>query len=407
MTQSAVFQRNTPQDADYDEGMDETPHGFWSYVHDDNEGMHGAIRRVAEHVQAEYGVITGGLTLDLFLDNMKLKWGDKWRDRIREAVEQSTFFIPIITPRYFKSEECRRELMGFADQAQKMGREALIMPLYFVEVPELEAGNSDDPMIKLVADSQMKDWRTLRFLDLTTQPYRLALNELATRLVAISKERETATPAQPAPVEDDEDEQQAVATSPPGSSSSHANGDGMLEQIVEGEEALPRLVATLSAITQEIETVGELAVEATKDIEGKNSQGAGFKERLAITHRLAKQLDGPVDQLERLTSEYVADLLLVDPAIRHMIGLATQPGIDADERADFFSSIGAMIDGSEKGAEGITEMIESMGQATNLSRELDIPLNRLRASLQSMLDSNRRMDTWRAEIDAAGDGVTG
>lgn len=366
--------------------------------------MHGAIRRVAEHVQDEYGVITGGLELNLFLDNMKLKWGDKWRDRIREAVDNSTFFIPIITPRYFKSEECRRELLGFADQAQEMGREALIMPLYFVEVPELEAGNSNDPMIKLVADSQMKDWRTLRFLDFNTQPYRLALNELATRLAAVSGERETATPAKPAPAEEDDDEQQAVVISSP---SSPAAGDGILEQIVEGEEALTRLVSTLNTITQEIEKVDKLAVDATKDIEEKNAQGGGFKERLAIAHRLAKQLDVPVDQLERLTSEYVADLMLVDPAIRHMIGLVSQPGVDPDERADFFSSIRVMIDGSEKGAEGITEMIEALGEATNLSRELDAPLNRLRTSLQSMLDSNRRMDIWRSEIEAVEDGATG
>jgi hypothetical protein len=42
-----------------------TAQGFWSYVHKDNEGMHGAIVRVARHVQDEYGVITGGLELDL------------------------------------------------------------------------------------------------------------------------------------------------------------------------------------------------------------------------------------------------------------------------------------------------------------------------------------------------------
>lgn len=81
------------------------PQGFWSYVRKDDEGMHGAIIQVAKHVQDEFGVITGGIELDLFLDSMKLKWGDKWRLHIREAIENSTFFIPIVTPRYFKSEE--------------------------------------------------------------------------------------------------------------------------------------------------------------------------------------------------------------------------------------------------------------------------------------------------------------
>lgn len=37
-----------------------TAQAFWSYVHEDNDAMHGAIRRLAQHVQDEYAVLTGG-----------------------------------------------------------------------------------------------------------------------------------------------------------------------------------------------------------------------------------------------------------------------------------------------------------------------------------------------------------
>ncbi len=98
-----------------------TTQGFWSYVHEDDTAMHGIIRRLAKHVQDEYAVLTGSVELDLFLDSARLKWGDRWRSEIREALEGTTFFIPVITPRYFASEECRNELLGFADQAEQLG----------------------------------------------------------------------------------------------------------------------------------------------------------------------------------------------------------------------------------------------------------------------------------------------
>jgi hypothetical protein len=294
-------------------------------------------------------------------------------------------------------------LSSFAEQAKELGREALIMPLYFVEVPDLEAGDSDDPLIRLVADSQMEDWRTLRFLDETTQPYRLALGKLAERLREVSRERESASPSKSQPAEDDEESDQVTGSdlaTPPADGVSGPE-ERALDQLVEGEEAFPRLVVTLNNIAPEIKKIGEMSVEATKEIEVSDTQGRGFKGRLAVANRLASKFEVQADQLERLTSEYVADLLIVDPAVRRMIQLAAETGKQhSQETADFLSSIESMIDGSEDAAGGLRELIDSFDQAGSLTRVLDPPLNRLRSSLQSMIDSNKRMDHWRKDIEA-------
>lgn len=63
--------------------------GFWSYVRNDDKGMHGAIKRLAQHVKDEYGVLTGQ-ELDLFFDSASLKWGDDWDSQIRQALEATT-----------------------------------------------------------------------------------------------------------------------------------------------------------------------------------------------------------------------------------------------------------------------------------------------------------------------------
>jgi hypothetical protein len=52
-------------------------------------------------------------TLEVFLDRDSIRWGEEWRERIDSAVAGTTFFIPIVTPRYFLRKECRRELLSF------------------------------------------------------------------------------------------------------------------------------------------------------------------------------------------------------------------------------------------------------------------------------------------------------
>jgi hypothetical protein len=270
------------------------------------------------------------------------------------------------------------------------------------QVPELEAGDSEDPAIQLVADSQMKDWRTLRLLDQTTQPYRLALNELAVELCDLSRGREIVSRPQSSASEEDDDDEQGPDIDLRSSPKDLAPDEGFLEQLAEGEAAFPRLVETLSRIAPEVEQVGDLAAAATKEIEESDAKGGGFKGRLAIARRLGKKLIPQADQLEQLTSEYVADLLLVDPAMRTLIQVASEQAESSpDETAQFYSAIEGMIASSDQAAEGISEMIESMGGASKVSRELDAPLHRLRSSFQSMLDSNRRMEAWKAAIEAA------
>jgi len=391
-----------------------TAQAFWSYVHEDDDAMHGAIRRLAQHVQDEYAVLTGGPELDLFLDNAKIKWGDKWRSRIKEALEQTTFFIPIVTPRYFASKECLNELFGFAEQAEKLGLEGLIMPLYLVDVPALEARELSDPAVQLIADSQMKDWRTLRFLDETTQPYRLAIHELADRLLEATREREKQGSVEPAPASSDADDDEGPEpthpspSTPPTKASNEKNAPvavaemGTLELLAEGEAAMPRITETLNAISTEISSVGELATKATTEIEQSDENGGGFKGRLTVANRLAKNLVDPADRLEQLTSQYMADLVVLDPAITQLITLvAEQSNENPSESKEFFSAVTGMVKNTREAGEGIKVMVTSLDESASFSRELGVPLKKMRASLQSMIDGQRMIEAWEEHVKQA------
>src|SRR4051794_7109392 len=100
--------------------MPEGAAGFWSYVHADDESDGGRILSLAGHLRSQYRLKTAD-ELELFLDRDSLSWGEEWEARIDEAIAGTTFFIPVITPSYFKSQPCRQELLKFTREASRLG----------------------------------------------------------------------------------------------------------------------------------------------------------------------------------------------------------------------------------------------------------------------------------------------
>lgn len=160
--------------------------GFWSYTHDDNGRDRGRVLRLAELLTDEFALITGS-TLEVFVDRNSLKWGDEWTLRIENALATTTFFIPVITPLYFKSEECRKELLGFVGHARSVGAEDLVLPLLYLDVPQLHVEDPGDEAVAVVKSRQWQDCRDLRLLAEDDPAYRQKVNALAGRLIEIDE----------------------------------------------------------------------------------------------------------------------------------------------------------------------------------------------------------------------------
>jgi parallel beta-helix repeat protein len=119
-----------------------------------------------------------GEEFPIFQDIKDIEWGEDSKERIDESLSEVTFFIPIITPNFFKSEYCRYELKRFLDRENKLGRNDLVLPIYYIETPLLETeaereiadedGDSEREIKTLantISDRQRPscaDWRKLR-----------------------------------------------------------------------------------------------------------------------------------------------------------------------------------------------------------------------------------------------------
>jgi hypothetical protein len=138
------------------------PAAFLSYDHLDDR--YGHISRFKERLADEVCIQTGE-EFTIFQDRSDILWGENWRRRIEDSLEGVAFFIPVITPSFFKSEYCRAELKQFLEREKKLCRRDFILPVYYVGTPLLDdAGRrAEDELAKEIAERQYADWRELRF----------------------------------------------------------------------------------------------------------------------------------------------------------------------------------------------------------------------------------------------------
>ncbi|HJP90690.1 MAG TPA: right-handed parallel beta-helix repeat-containing protein [Pyrinomonadaceae bacterium] len=155
-----------------------TPIAFMSYVHLDDK--YKQLTTFRERLGDEIQVQTGN-EFHIFQDRRDIQWGQNWRQRIENSLDETTFLIPIITPSFFNSEPCRDELARFVEREKTLGRNDLILPVYFVDTPLLNEAElrAADELAEVIASRQYADWRELRFEPFTNPQVGKMLEQLA------------------------------------------------------------------------------------------------------------------------------------------------------------------------------------------------------------------------------------
>jgi parallel beta-helix repeat protein len=159
------------------------PAAFMSYVRFNDQHDDGQLTQFRERLSAEVRVQTGEEFL-IFQDRNDIAWGQNWQQRLDEALDAVTLLLVIITPSFFRSPACRAEVERFLARERELGREDLILPVYYVSAPELDdpIRRDADELAQVLASRQYADWRELRFEPFTSPTVRKAVARLATRI---------------------------------------------------------------------------------------------------------------------------------------------------------------------------------------------------------------------------------
>ena len=150
------------------------PNGFWSYAKSDDEHSGGRVTLLHKKLTSELQLRVGkNHQVDIFKDTVSLPPGAEWDPAIRARLLSGNFFVAIVTPAFFQSEWCCRELMLFRKREEQLGRSDLIYPFIFLDVDHVDCTNKhqcfDPDAFALLKDRQRVDYRNHRLKPATAQ----------------------------------------------------------------------------------------------------------------------------------------------------------------------------------------------------------------------------------------------
>ncbi|MET0417638.1 MAG: toll/interleukin-1 receptor domain-containing protein [Actinoplanes sp.] len=294
---------------------DEATISFWSYATEDDRSDKGRILQLASDIAEEFSLIAGH-PLSLFIDRNAVEWGDQWRSKIDMTLTDASFLIAVVTPRYFKRPECRRELLSFHAQAKNRNLERLLLPILYIDVADLSEDSSDEA-VALIARAQFADWRTLRLHDVNSPEYRKGVNALAQRILRLSQQVESLLL--------EEEARQADADEP-----------GISDTVEEIQKLLPAWTeSVVGDKTNRAQLRGTFAEHKTR-ITKLRARRAPRSAVLATQLRLGPDVLPMLEKRHRDAKIYLSRSAELDPLVQQLIHKLLEHPDEVDLANDFF-----------------------------------------------------------------------
>lgn len=192
-----------------------SPIGFWSYARQDDEEKLSQLRvRLSRQLQQQYG----RNPIKIFQDVAAIPPGAEWEAKILDALNTSTFFIPIITPNFLESEWCNKEFFAFREREKQLVKDhpeltghRRIFPIYYVDIEGVKP--HDPALLGELRRLQWLDFQDLIYKDDGREEVQSRLGELARSLRQLLhlelRTTESGQPSEPFPSEN------APAEAPP------------------------------------------------------------------------------------------------------------------------------------------------------------------------------------------------
>lgn len=158
---------------------------FWSYVRDDDTALFGKIGDLRDDLRRVYKLMTGE-NIEIFMDRDDIGWGQQWAQVVGYGITRTVFMIPIVTPSYFRSDACRDELLRFSSICARRDLSDLILPVVFTGLDRISVG-SDDEVVRIVAETQYKDFTNVWPYERGGEEWMLAVRDLVEGLVNAEK----------------------------------------------------------------------------------------------------------------------------------------------------------------------------------------------------------------------------
>jgi hypothetical protein len=177
-----------------------TPQVFMSYTRSDDEYLGGALTELRKALEKALH-FQHGRSMTVFQDIEGIHLGQNIQQRLGESLNETLLLLPIITPSYLQSAWCREEFTRFLERERALGRNDLIIPIYYHKVNEIEAARphptraqpASDPIVAELVSRLAADWHALRGKPLEDPQVSAAIERVAERIIQVINEIGTMT----------------------------------------------------------------------------------------------------------------------------------------------------------------------------------------------------------------------
>jgi hypothetical protein len=355
---------------------------FCSYVHKDNQSLADAIQHIIEDVRLFHEAETGR-AIQIFFDRTDIGWGQDLRSAIGDSVENATFFIPMVTARYFQSESSRDELLSFYGKCRTLGVTELILPIVLAGRSQIRE-DSDDEVIRIVARVRYMDWTEIWQSGRGSAAWNIGITHLVQRLVDLQERvegylaRALVNPVSEASQEPENETQ--VATEPWVMGHLDRVGVDGRSVLAEVAQVVSELRTLLADLASEFDRAG---ISDQQSIRGALDRiGARYAAR---GHDVVKHARNALDEL----IEY-------DAKVRALI--RTSRSLTAEGQVSpLLKQVNEMRDSALRLGDSIREvdaMSEVLRRYGDISVSLRVALSPTRAGLQAIRDIAHILDGW-------------
>ncbi|MBB4267837.1 toll/interleukin-1 receptor domain-containing protein [Roseospira visakhapatnamensis] len=136
---------------------------FFSYSRHDDQAVDGLLSKIRSKLEVEVRVRSGDEDLQVFQDTDDIDMGDDWRSVLREAIDSSVVFIPVVTPFYFTRPACREELNIWLSNYRTPEERKRIIPIKFLPIRTKSGNGAQNDNLRIELEK-------IQYLDF--QPYR-------------------------------------------------------------------------------------------------------------------------------------------------------------------------------------------------------------------------------------------
>jgi hypothetical protein len=182
-------------------------------------------------------------------------------------------------------------------------------------------------------------------------------------------------------------------------------GDGgFLDIMAEAEEGQDELIAALDALTKHIVAMGDLADDASKEIERSDVAGQGMRGRLQIATKFASGIDRIASDLEADADRFVRALESVSAGNLEVIkALEEDPGQLANPGPrEFAMGVRQLANITRESVTSLAELVQSVEENAKLSRVLREPSRKLTQALNRIVAATSAIDEWDRRLQSLG-----